>query len=873
MRDSRTRYRWLLRLLPPSFREDVERDLIATWQAEERDTASRARRGFWRRAITDTLAVGVREYVDACRRNLRVAARQLRRSPAFLAATVLTLALGIGATTGVFVLVDAVLLRPLPWRAPETIGLAWAVPPDGERTWLSRPELDDMPRLAPGVSAIAGVMDVRLALSGGAGSGESVEVQGLAVSHGALRLLGIEPALGRDLSPEDDRLGAAPVVILGHDLWRTRFGGDPSIVGRTITLDERACRVIGVLPAGFSLLPPTSVLPDRIDVWVPLEPVVPSRDRSVRFLHALVRLRGDATFAAVDAALGEAGRGWTRSLGEAYPRGAWTFSIVSFERDVLRRARSVLWLLSGLVGLVLALACTNVAHLLAARHEARRTDVAVRTALGASAAQLAGEQLAEAAIVGGAAGLLGLGLAAATPALLRAIEPGALPRLEGASLDGRALLFAAAVVAAATLSAALAGVLSRRWLGVPSLLGPGRSAGRTRRGAGLGRALIVVQTGGTVAILVAAFFLADALAGLQRVDVGVRADGLATARVSLSSRYRTGPPSVAFFERAVEALAARPGVAGAAAISQLPLSGALLGSTFVDAEPRAEARPDARIDVDLRAITPAYLAVAGTPLVAGRAFTAADAADGPRVAIVDTTLAHRLAPDGQVVGRRVRWIRQPDVDVQIVGVAAAVRHRGIADAPVPTVYRPLAQYPRTSMFLVARPRPGATIGQTDWRAAVDAADPTQALADVVPMRARVARNLARSRTSTVLALTLAVLAMVLAGVGIYGVIAIAVARRRREFGVRLAIGANPSSIRALVLREGLRLASVGIALGAIGAMWIVGLTRTALPVETGSATKALAGAVALVLAGVVTALWLPARRAAAIEPRSALQAE
>jgi putative ABC transport system permease protein len=874
MAGDRRRYRWLLRLLPPSFREEVERDLVGTWQAEERDAARHGRRGFWLGAAADTLRVGAREYVAACWRNLGVAARQLARTPAFFGAAVLTLALGIGATTGVFTLVDAVLLRPLPWRAPETVGLVWAVAPGGERTWLSVPELEDIPRLAPGVAAIAGVMDVRLALSG---SGSSVEVQGLAVSHGALRLLGVAPALGRDFSADDDRPGAAPVAMLGHDVWRTRFGGDPSIVGRTITLDERGYRVVGVLPAPFSVLPPSSVLPDRIDVWLPLQPAVVSRQRSVRFLHALVRLRPGATFAQADAELRAAGGAWTRTFVDDYRGGPWTFTLVSFERDVLRQARSALWLLSGLVGLVLALACVNVAHLFIARHEMRRADVAVRTALGASAAQLAGEHLAESGLVAVAAGTLALGLAAATPAFLRTLDPGALPRLGDAGVDGRALLFAAALTAATALSAAASGVVARRWLGAASLIGhvisTDRSGGRTRQGAALGRALIVVQTGGATAILVVALFLADALSGLQRVDLGLRAEALATARVSVSSRYAMGPPSIAFFERVVDTLAARPGVAGAAAISQLPLSGAMLGSTFVDAARGASTQPDRRIDVDLRAITPSYLAIAGTPLLAGRLFTAADGHDAPRVAIVDVTLARRLSPDGRIVGRRVRWIRQPDVDVEIVGVVAAVRHRSPADPPQPTVYRPLAQYPRTSMFLVARPRPGGTIALADLRSAVEAVDRSQAVADLLPMPARVSRSLARSRATTAIAAALAALAMALGTIGIYGVLSVGVARRRREFGVRLAIGARPAAIRALVLGEGLALAGAGMVLGSAVALWAVQVTRAALPVDAGHASLAFAGAVTLVLAGAVAALWRPAGRAAAIEPRTALHGD
>jgi putative ABC transport system permease protein len=856
------RYRWLLRLLPRTFRDDWERDLVADWREQER--ASTRRVAFWRRAVADALGVGAREYVTAAARNLGVAARRLRRAPAFTAAAVLTLALGIGATTGLFALVDAVLLQPLPWASPDRVGLVWAVPPDGQPTWLSMPELDDLSRLSPRLAGIAGVTDVRFALAGRSGT---EEVQGLAVSHGLLRLLGVAPALGRDFARDDDRPEAAPVVLLSDALWRSRFGADAGVMGRSITLDERAYRVVGVLPARFSLLPPTSVLPEHIDLLVPLEPAPASRQRSVRFLHALARLRPGATFAEVDAELRGRGSALTRSFPDAYPGGGWTFSVVSFERDVLRQARSALGLLAALVVLVLALACVNVAHLMVARQDERRTDLAVRTALGASAAQLAGEQLAETSLIALAAGALGLALAGTIPPALRAIDPGALPRLADASIGPRVFLFAGVLIAATAISAAAASALARRWL--VARVDGSRSGGRTRAGARLARALVVLQTAGATTILIAAVFLADALARLQRVEIGVRADGLVTARVSLSPRYPIGPQAVAFFERATEALAARPGVAGAAAISQLPLSGALLGSTFVD----AARGPDARVDVDLRAITPAWFDVAGTPIVAGRRFGPGDSAAAPRVAIVDETLARRLAPGGPVIGRRVRWIRQPEVDVAIVGVVGAVRHRGATEPPRPTVYRPLAQYPRSAMFLAARLSPGQTLTHADLQAAVGSVDRSPAVADVATMPARVARSMARPRGSTWLAAALAALAVVLATVGVYGVLSVGVAARRREFGVRLAIGARPRSVLARVLGEGLILAAAGIAIGTLGGAALIGLARAALPAaEANPAAACAAGAIA-VLACAAVALWVPARRAAAVDPRIVLQAD
>jgi hypothetical protein len=283
----RSPYRWLLRLLPASFREDYERELVGTWRLQAREAERRGHPAgrAWRRALTDTLRAAPREHLSTVGRNLRAAWRQVRRAPAVFAAAVLTLTLGMGATTGVFALIDQVLLRPLPFAAPAEIGLVWAASAAGGRTWLSFPEVEALRQSPPpSLRAVAAFTDVRLSEIG---TGEADEVQALAVSHDLFRILGVAPALGRDFVRDDDREGAAPVVILGDAYWRRRLGGDPGAVGRTLTLDERRYRVVGVLPPAFSLLPASSVLPDQVDVWLPLEPHLVSRQRSVRFLHAL----------------------------------------------------------------------------------------------------------------------------------------------------------------------------------------------------------------------------------------------------------------------------------------------------------------------------------------------------------------------------------------------------------------------------------------------------------------------------------------------------------------------------------------------------------------------------------------------------------
>ena len=864
----RPAYRWLIRLLPPSFREEYERELLGTWRAQAGAAQARGERPgrAWRRAFADTLGTAPREHAATIGRNLRGAWRQVVRAPGVFATAIATLALAMGATTGVFALIDQVLLRPLPFTRPAEVGLVWASSSAEGRTWLSFPEIDALRRSPPAsLRAVAAFTDIRVAE---VGPGGAEELQGLAVSHDLFRLLGVAPALGRDFARDDDREGAAPIVIVSDAFWRRRLGGDPAAVGRVLRLDERDYRVVGVLPAAFSLLPASSVLPDRVDVWVPLEPHLVSRQPSVRFLHALARRAPDATFARAGDELAAAATRIAAASPDLSRDGPWTLTIVSFEADVLASARSTLGLLFALVGLVLVMACANVAHLFLARAEARQADRATRLALGASRARLAGEQLAEAALVATIAAAGGLAIAAATPIAVQALDPAALPRLGGASLTIRVALFAFGLAALAALVSTTAPMAAARWLPPVPLAGGGRSGGRTRMGARVSRLLVVIETACATAIVAAAIFVAQTLTGLQRVDLGVRPDDLTTARLSLSPRYG-GAEAAAFFERATEALARQPGVQRAGGISQLPLSGAMLGSTFIS----AGVATDVRLDVDLRAITPAYAEVAGLRLLAGRGFRPADTAAAPRVAIVDERFARRLAPGGEVIGRRIRWIRQPDVDVEIVGVAAAVRHRG-ADAPaVPTVYRPLAQYPRTTMFLVARTAPGRTLTGAEFRAAVATIDGTQPLADVATMSTRVRQSLARLRLGATLAGVLGGLAMALGAIGVYGVISVGVARRIREFGVRLALGATPAAVRRQVVREGLSLALAGVAVGLGGAAGAWRFAQGTLDGVGTSGVTAGAAAAGVVIACALLALALPARRAAAVEPIASLRAE
>jgi putative ABC transport system permease protein len=826
-------------------------------------SGERRRRRLPHAAVSALRDAASREVASLCLRNVALGVRRSRREPGFAIAVVVTLALGTGAAGAVFSLVNAVLLRPLPWRSPESIGLVWATTPAGQRTWLSFAELQDLQRDTRALDGAAGLTDVRPLLT----MDDTVrEVQALAVSHNMFALLGVRPALGREFTADDDRPGAHPAVILSDAFWRTQYAADSAIVGRTLRLNDREYVVAGVLPESFELLPASSVLPEHADVWLPLEPHLASRERSVRFLHVIARVRGDATFAEASADVQSYGARATSQYAAAYPGGAWSFAIVPFKDDVLVRVRPALSLLAGLVTLVLVMACGNVANLLLARCEARRTELAVRAALGETTVRLAGGLLAEALLLATAGSVAGACLAATVPPALIAIDPGAMPRLTSTRVDGTVVMFMAAVGALTAVVFVAAPLVERLRARALTPLFAGRGAGRTPRAVRFGRCVVIAQTAFATAVVIATAVLVSSFLRLLDTSLGFVADGVASARVTLLPKYQDAPAWTRVFR---DVTAAREGAVAFAAITQLPLSGAQLGSAFaVDASPQAP-----RIDADLRGITPAYFDVMRVALVAGRAFSDRDDNAAPPVAIVDEGFARRLSPDGNVLGRRIRWIRQPDRDIQIVGVARPVRHRGPDDSPRETVYRPFGQYPRSSMYVVTRGREDRSASAAALTAAVAAVDPRQPLADVASMTQRVERATSRMRTSVMLAGALAALALVLAVVGLYGVLSFAVARRMREFGVRLTLGARPADIRRLVLREGLTLAAGGACIGVLAAALaaaVADATRIGTP---GDAIASYAGGAIVVFVASALAFWLPARRASRVEPIVTLRAE
>jgi putative ABC transport system permease protein len=796
-------------------------------------------------------------------RDIRYAFRSLTRVPGFTAAAVTTLALGSGAVVAVFTLVNAVLLRPLPYRDASHVMLVWAMPPDGSRTWLSVPEVEDLSCDARSLSRIAGLTDLRMNLTD-AGAPEELQV---VASAALFPMLGIDAALGRTFDGDDDRVGAAAVVLLSDSFWRRRFGADPGIVGRTLRLDGRTYVIRGVLPQAFTLPPPSSVFPASVDVWVPLAPHAQARGRDVRYLHAVARLAPGATPASAEQEAAILARSYSKTYPQAYRPSAWSFVVVPFQQDIARSAKPVLLALGAIVAIVLATSCVNVANLLLTRGESRRRELMVRVALGAGPVRLVRLLFVEALLLATTGCSLGALPAIAIPRLVMRVDPHVLPGLGGPILDARLVGFSILLLLLVTAVCAIVPAAGAARAG--DVAAVDRAVGRSSRFAMIGRTLAITQIALAALALVCTALLAHTVFRLAQVPSGIDPHGVLTFRVTLPASYRTGGDSARFFEQATDRLRHLPGVQSVGAITQLPMSGSSLGSSFDVPEPDTTRR----FDADLRGVTPDYFSVMRMAMLDGRAFTPADIADHTSVAIVDRTFARRLRADGDVVGMRIRWIRRPDDPIEIVGIVGDVRHRGPAEAARETVYRPFTQYPRGAMTFVVRSAgtPSSLAGPA--AAAIQSIDPAQPVAAVASMEQVVGQTFARPRLSAMLASALGLLALMVSVVGVYGVLSYGVSQRVREFAVRLALGARPAQILSLVLREGVLVTLVGLATGFALAPLAARMLAAALFGVGPTDAPAYAAAGALLASAAAFACYLPARRASRSDPMSVLGTE
>jgi putative ABC transport system permease protein len=803
--------------------------------------------------------------------DLKFAARTLWKSPGFTAVALATLALGIGANTAIFSVVDAVLLRPLPFPEPDRLVRVYQTQTAQGilNNGVSYPNYTDF---AGRGRALEGLAAIRMHDYTLTGRGEPTLVAAGTVTSNLFGLLRARPLLGRGLVPSDDAPAAAPVAVLSERLWRERFGADTAIAGKPIQLDEKPFTVVGVAPASFRTPPGYP----EADLWTPLpqDPVFGDlkEKRGGHYLTLIGRLKGGVSMGQAEAELATIGAGLSRQFPKENE--GWGVRVIPLAESLVGGVRAALLVLLGAVSLVFLIACANVANLLLVRAGARSREVAIRTALGAARGRLIRQLLTECLLLGLLGGALGVALAGLGMGALRAWLPADLPRAGDVALDARVLLFALGASLLSAVAFGLAPAIQGSGSNLSDALregssGAGESGGKKR----LRDLLVVAETAVSFVLLVGAGLLGRSFLRLQEVRLGFDPSHVLTAGFSLPRNQYSRPEQwTAFYTQLVSRLKARPGVEAVAASLPLPLYGGGLNFGF-QIEGRAPEREGTDQTANYTALTPDYFRVLRVPLVQGRLLNESDAAGSARVCLISSAFAKRHFPGENPVGRRLVFGFKESVPREIVGVVGDVKRDGLAAPSKPEMYVPFVQDPWWAAYLGLRTSGDPAALSGILRDEVRALAPTLPVEAVQPMTQIVRDSVAQPRFQTTLIGLFAAAALGLAVIGIYGVLSYSVGRRTREVGIRLALGASPGDVLRLILRQGLALTGVGLAAGLFGALL---LTRSlsGLLFDVGRLDVATYASVVLVLlAAGLAACWFPARRAVRVDPVRALRYE
>lgn len=802
-------------------------------------------------------------------RDLRLGVRQFSRAPGFTIVALATLGLGIGATTAIFSVVDAVLWKPLPFRDPDRLLVIWEKNPAHHRSrmFVAPFNFQDW-QTCPSLEGAAAFLDAHLNLTGGPGGAiEPEELTVERISAGMLAVLGVQPFLGRGFRPEEDQPGQANFVLLSYPLWERKFGGDRSIVGKTIRLRDQSFVVLGVMPARFVLLKPD------VDLWTPL--ALNGNDPRIlagRNLTVIARLKPRVGLEQARADLEAMGARGERA-NPAVNTG-WRPSAFPFSEELLGNVTRPLLVLLAAVGLLLLMACANVANLLLARASTRGREIAVRAALGAGRGRIARQLLAEGLLLSLSGGVLGILLAAAGIRLLARLGSGQIPRLWETSVDARLLLFALAISVATGVLFGLAPA----WYGSRSSLSAGlRETGRGGTTGRSGRATRQVLVSGEIAlavvVMIGSGLLIRSFQRLRAVDPGFQPEGVLTFRLPLAAHFNTVERRVNFLRAVVERVNALPGVTAAGGVNTLPLTGFGGGSSFV-IQGRPEPPLDQRPFTLMRTTSGDYFRAMGIPLIAGREFNPSDTQKTPMVAAINRTMARRFWPNGNPIGSSLLAVDANGGTIfHVVAVVGDVKPERMDSEEWPTIYSPYSQTPVAAMEMVARTSGDPLSLAAAVQHGVQQIDPSQPVSGVRPMDTVMDQALAAARFQTVVLALFALVAFTLASVGIYGLVSYDVAERTRELGIRMALGAESRHILRLVLGQGTRLAAIGIGVGLLAALPLTGLMASMLfGVRAGDALTF--SAIPLLLAVVALgASYLPSRRAMALDAVTALRHE
>jgi predicted permease len=799
--------------------------------------------------------------------DLRFALRRLIRAPGFTAAAVICLALGIGANTAIFTVINAVLLRPLPYHAPERLVAVWEANAmrKSERNTVSPANYLDWRAENTVFSAIAAVHDVSANLTG-AGAPEEVPVQ--RATAGLFPLLGLRPRLGRTFSEAEDAPGGPEVAVLSHGLWERRYDASPAVVGSTIRLDGSAVTVIGIMP------PETESIgrQPRPDIWVPirLDPAENYRESSGRFLQAAARLEDGVRIERAQAEMATI----AARLASQHPdfNSHWSVNLVPLTEQMIGSVRRPLALLGGVVLLVLLIACGNVANLQLAQATARRREIAVHAALGASGLALGRRLLTESVLVAVVGGALGVLLAWWCTDILAALASTSLPRMQDVGVDVRALGFTLIVSLVAGIGFGLVPALHAARGHLQEDLKEG-GRGYSSQGGRTRSFLVGAQVAGALVLLVGAGLLLKSFARLTDVKLGFNPDQVLTARVSLGGeRYQEEETQVRFFEELLRRVRDLPEARGVGAINWLPLSGQR-SATRMTIEGEPPTRPGEEPGADVRAVDPGFFEAMEIPVVRGRAIEAGDRAGVDRSVVVNQSFADRYLVGRDPIGRRIHMEWGDTLVGTVVGVVGDIKHTGVDSAASPTVYWALPQFPSSFMTLVIRTADDPMRLASAVVAQVRALDPDQPVADLKPYDDWLGGAVARRRFSLLLLGGFAALALALTAIGLYGTTAYGVVLRTREFGIRLALGATPRGVLWGVLRHALVVVGIGIAAGLAGAL-VFSRFLSSLLFEVSATDPVVFAAIAVGLLVVSAAAgFLPARRATRVDPMVALRSE
>jgi predicted permease len=821
--------------------------------------------------------VGPARFVETLIQDLRYGLRQLRRNPGFTAVAVITLALGIGANTAIFSVVNAALLRALPYRNPSKLVAVWEQ--------LKRLGLDHFPSALANYydykasnkvfKDMAAIQPASLDLTAG---GQPERVYGIRASANLFPLLGVSAERGRTFTAQENQPGRGNVTLLSDALWKRRYGGDPGIIGKAVTIDGSSYTVVGILPRGFRF---STGSPDMPDVWLPLA-LGPDPERQAGGNELIARMKPNVSLAQAQADM----KTVVASLEQQYHlyRGphdedaGYDVSVVPLQQQIFGTLRDVLLLMLAAVGFVLLIACANVGNLLLARSHRRQREITVRAALGATPNRLARQLLAESLLLAVLAAGFGLVFAEWGVRLLTSFSPDDASRIVAARLDPAVLLFTAGIAILTAVISGFGPALRASKVNLNAALKQGEQSGNRASSNRLGSGLMVAQVALSLILLTGAGLLVRSLLRLENVSPGFDPENIISARISLpASQYRDVVRVEGFYSQLLERVRRLHGIRSASLISVLPLSGEALRDPFsIEGRPWRPYGADGVPQVaDLEAVGADYFHTMRIPLIRGRDFSKHDAAGALPVAIVNQTLVRGFWHGRDPIGQQIMMgaPRPGATWLTIVGVAGDVRNAALDTAPVPQIYVTQLQHPVPTMTLVLETRPGSEDAISSVRRILHRLDPERPLYAVFTMDEILSKSVAPQRYNTALLALFALLAATLAAVGIYGVVSYSVNRQTHEIGIRMALGAQKSDVLRMVVGQGLKLTLVGMAIGVAVALALTRFLSSLLygvkPIDplTFIAVSVLLTAVALL------ACYIPARRAAKVDPMVALRHE